>query len=174
MDGIREWIMQIAGVIVLGTLCDMILAESEIKKYVKPILGFVLIFTVVSPISNMAPQKINMDFLEDESQGFLDVAERSDKLQAETMATLYEEKLSLELSRSIGEAFKKDVKVLVSAENKEGKIGEIDGVVLEISAEEGEVVNCEEIRKYTAKALGVDKNKVKAQLKIVEGESPQA
>ena len=171
MDGIREWIMQIAGVIVLGTLCDMILIESEIKKYVKPILGFVLIFTVVSPISNMAPQKINIDFFEEESRGFLDIAERSDKLQAETMAILYEERLSLELNRSIGEEFKKDVKVLVSAENKEGKIGEINEVVLGIPAEEGEVVNCEEIRKYTARMLGIDKNKVKAQLKLVGGES---
>ncbi len=157
--------MQIAGVIVLGTLCDMILTESEIKKYAKLVLGFVLIFTVVGPISNMTTQKISMDFFEEESQGFLDVAERSDKLQAETMTKLYEERLALELSHRIGEEFKKDVKVLVSAENREGKIGEINEVILEIPAEEGEVVNCEEIRRQTGKMLGIDKNKVKAQLK---------
>ena len=165
MDGIREWIMQIAGVIVLGTICDMILVESEIKKYVKPILGFVLIFTVVGPISNMSMQKINMDFFDEESQDFLDVAQRSDKLQSETMTKLYEERLSLELSRSIGEEFKKNVKVLVDTQKEKGEIGEIKEVVLEISAEEGEVVNCEEIRRHTSKTLGIDKNKVKAQLK---------
>ncbi|MBR2452701.1 MAG: stage III sporulation protein AF, partial [Clostridia bacterium] len=60
MELIREWIMRIAGITALGAVCDMIMTAGNMKKYVKMVVGLVLVLAVISPITQMTPKLSNI------------------------------------------------------------------------------------------------------------------
>ncbi len=41
MEWMRDWIMKIAGVILLNVMCDMVIPKGEMKKYVNIITGLI-------------------------------------------------------------------------------------------------------------------------------------
>ncbi len=155
MDGIREWIMTVLGVITVGAVCDMIILEGALKKYIKVVLGFVLIFTVLKPIAGLSFNEIEIDFFEDKGEEFFEIAKKSEKLQNEQIALLYEEKLSNELSLILKEEFNEEISVSIETERKEDTIGDIKSVKIEVFLEEGKVINLERIKIEAAKKLDV-------------------
>ena len=57
MEWLREWVMQLAGIILIGAVCDTLMADGDIKKYVKMVVGLVLVFAIVKPIVGFFPDK---------------------------------------------------------------------------------------------------------------------
>lgn len=42
--------MSIAGIIVFGSVCEMLLPNNTYKKYLQTVIGIMLIFAAVSPL----------------------------------------------------------------------------------------------------------------------------
>ena len=55
---LKAWTMSVAGIIVFGSICEMILPGSLYKKYVHLAIGLMMILSVLSPI---VKHKINTD-----------------------------------------------------------------------------------------------------------------
>lgn len=69
MSEISVYLLSIAGVVILTTLFDLILAENKISKYVKSIMALVLIFVIVSPLPKLFKSGLNLNsFLDDSMQ----------------------------------------------------------------------------------------------------------
>lgn len=165
MDGVREWIMTVLGVITVGAIGEMIILEGELKKYIKVVLGFVLIFTVLKPIVGLSFDELEMDFFEDKGGDFFEIAKKSEELQNEQISILYEEKLSNELGQILKEEFDEEISVLVETDKTEEGIGDIKNVKIEVFLKEGEVKNLESIKKEAAKKLDVAPQKISVDLR---------
>ena len=50
---ISSWILSIAGVITLSVLTELILPEGQMNKYVKTILSFIIVLTIIIPIPKL-------------------------------------------------------------------------------------------------------------------------
>ena len=61
LDGLRSWAMMISGVVVFGSMCEVILPDGEFQKYIRLAIGIMLIFALVSPFAKVL--KVTTDYL---------------------------------------------------------------------------------------------------------------
>ena len=47
MSAISSWLLSVAGIIILGVLCEMILPDGQMNKYVKVIFSFAVLLVGV-------------------------------------------------------------------------------------------------------------------------------
>lgn len=62
MSDISIYILSVVGVVVLSVVLDMILINGSMAKYIKSIMGFILIFVIASPIPKILKNKIDLSF----------------------------------------------------------------------------------------------------------------
>ncbi len=157
MDLLREWIARIAGIIILFTLCDMIMIEGTMKKYIKPIFGIVLVLAIIRPLSGDITDRF--DFKQNYSAYGAEFSNEMTAKQKETVKELYEKKLADETEKLIMTRYKVPSTVNVDAEEKEN-FGNIASIEIKLEAEEGEVVRGEEIKKYLEKQLDIQEDRI--------------
>ncbi len=165
MDWLKEWILQLVGVITLGAICDMIMIEGEMKKYVKPIIGFALIFTIIRPVSVLSEGKLRMDILQESINSSWTTMEQTDEKQKIHILELYEKNLAKKIEEAVYTDCKCHIEAAVYADNTADKIGGIDKVEVEAKVYQGEIVNTESIKRYIAEKFGVDDDKVNVTLR---------
>lgn len=49
----KQWVLSIVGIVVLGVLVDVVMPEGESAKYIKGVFGVVAVITIISPIINL-------------------------------------------------------------------------------------------------------------------------
>lgn len=165
MDLIREWILRVSGIIVLAAACDIIMLEGVMKKYIKPILGFVLILAIIRPISGKVLDRIEIDISEYITGYATELSEDMAERQRSDIKKLYEKKLADNLKNKILSAFDIKSDVTVVAEGLEKGFGRIKAVNIELIVRDGEIVNTEEVRMYIAKELDTKQQKIAIFLK---------
>ncbi len=105
MELLRNWIMQVAGIIVLGAACDMIMPEGEIKKYVKMVVGFVLVFTVIKPAVNIVPEAFAVAIPQETRAQAVELKNNFDEKQQKTIFRIYKDKLKESIENEVYSEF---------------------------------------------------------------------
>lgn len=61
LDFINSWVEGIIIAVIIGTLIEMILPNSTIKKYVRTVIGTYIVFAIISPIiTKISGKEINL------------------------------------------------------------------------------------------------------------------
>ncbi len=61
MNAISAWIMSILGIVIIGTLIDLILPSGRISKYIKSIFATVTVLVIVTPIPSLIKNNFNVE-----------------------------------------------------------------------------------------------------------------
>lgn len=61
MEAITGWLLGVVGIVLIGTLVDLILPDGEMQKYIKAIFSIVIVFVMISPIVNIDLNKIDFN-----------------------------------------------------------------------------------------------------------------
>lgn len=159
MDWFREWILQIAGIIVIGALCDMILPQNEIRKYVKMVVGLVMVFAVIRPAAGVSFDELTPHIPRDVRNQAVELKEQLDNVEREEIVGLYckkiEERIRTELPQELQNA---EIDVSVEEEKNE-YFGSINSVSVKIKgAENG--IDTEKLKVIIAEKFGVEKRNV--------------
>ncbi len=121
MNAISAWIMSILGIVIVGTLIDLILPNGRINKYIKSIFATLTVLVIVTPIPSLIKNNFNTDdgslitpdFTLDEN--YLAYA---DKVKLRYLAKGVEKKLSEDglhnVSREIVGKFEKDNSIVIN------------------------------------------------------------
>ena len=137
MEWLRDWIMQVAGVIILGAISDMIMTDGAMKKYVKVVVGLVLVFTVIRPVVNISPSSIDIESPKDSQLRASEVKNRLGEQEQELVFKIYCEKLQQNIENHVYTEWscEADADVTVEEEDK-NRFGNITSVYLRINGEE--------------------------------------
>ena len=111
MDLIREWIASLAGIIAIAAICDTIMIDGEMKKYIKPVLGFVIIITVVKPIAGIG-NEISFDIPEISQTVSLDFSAEMDELEQKNITKVYKYKLAEKKKNELSKDYPLDISVV--------------------------------------------------------------
>ena len=153
MESLREWIMQIAGVVVLGAVCDIIIIDGGMKKYVKPVLGFVLIFTVMRPVVG----GLSGDFAFDESMPVsAELSVNLEGVEKDAIVELYQGKMAQTISDKIKERFGITTETTVLASTEEDSFGTLENVKIRVIPRYDKAVNAEKIKGFVCESFGVE------------------
>ena len=61
MSAISSWLLSIAGIIILGVLCEMIIPDGQMNKYVKTIFSFAVLLVLIMPLPNIFKTEIDIN-----------------------------------------------------------------------------------------------------------------
>lgn len=160
MEWLRDWIMQIAGIIVLGAICDMIINEGEMKKYVKMVMGLVLVFAIIRPVTDASPDFAEFELPQKTQMQAAELKNRLGEKEQESLLKIYRQKLAKSVENEIYTKWQTDTKIDVTVEeNDESRFGNIRDLSIEF------VGNCDisedEIKEYIEERFGVNPRNIK-------------
>lgn len=160
MEWLRDWIMQIAGIVVLGAVCDMIITEGELKKYVKMVMGLVLIFAIIQPVTNASPTLVEFNLPQTTRMQAAELKNRLGEKEKESLLKIYRQKLAKSVENEIYTKWKAGAKVDVTVEeDDQNRFGNIKTLTIEF------VGNCDvsenEIKEYIGERFDVSIGKIK-------------
>ena len=160
MEWLREWVMQLAGIILIGAVCDTLMADGDIKKYVKMVVGLVLVFAIVKPIVGFFPDKTLFEIPEKNQTKAVELKNRLDIKEQEIIFDLYRSKLEKSVENYIFTRWSISAKAKVTVEkDDEAEFGNIKSIILEFNEPPG--VSQEEIKKYVSENFNVKPKNVK-------------
>ncbi len=163
MEFIREWIMRIAGITALGAVCDMIMTDGNMKKYVKMVVGLVLVLAVISPITEITPKLSDIKIPEITQRKAAEMKNTIAEKEYQQIIMLYSEKLEQSIEGKIYSDFGCGAKAKVKVEENDNKtFGNITQVFITISSEKR--VNIEEIKITVSKGFGVETKNIDVQI----------
>ena len=139
------WIMSIAGLVVLSAVCDIVMPDGEMKKYIKPIMGFVLIITIIKPLTGGIFDNINIELPQDYSE----ISARATNVELVGVREIYEKKLAKKAEEYIRNNFDIDASVEVCTADNEENFGEITEIKIDADV-------AHDVIKKLAKEFGVD------------------
>lgn len=81
MSFITAWIMSILGIVVLGTVVDLLLTKSRLKNFIRSIFATVSILVIITPLPSLVKNGFNIDFSDIQGEiqlddNFLDYAQK--------------------------------------------------------------------------------------------------
>ena len=160
MDGLKEWAMTIAGIVVLGTACEVILPDDNFRKYVRLAIGLVLILTLASPLTRVLNRDIEVQ-LPQISHTAYKQREEMEETQREDIMCLYQRNLNAKIENTLAQRLGEiPVKVRCSIEtDNPDTFGTIDQVAVLVDASYGKDVS-QEIEQSLYQDFGVNKKKV--------------
>ena len=56
-----QWVVSVAGIVILSVLCDVILPDGQTRKYIKTVIGIVVTVVMLQPIINLASNIFNVE-----------------------------------------------------------------------------------------------------------------
>lgn len=137
MEWLRDWIMQVAGVIILGAISDMIMTDATMKKYVKVVIGLVLVFTVIRPVVNISPSSIDIESPKGSQLRAAEVKNRLGEQEQELVFKIYCEKLQQNIENHVYTKWGCEADAYVAVEEEDKNcFGNITSVHLTINGEE--------------------------------------
>jgi len=160
MDMIREWIITIISVIVFITFIEMLLPNSDNRRYINVVIGLLIISIVLKPISSVITDGIFFDdsFMRVSNEiGQKTLTNRLESTgfnQRENVIVLYKNELKRQMKRKIesqSNVLVRTLKLEIEEEDKEN-FGMINKIVLviedqkEIDVNDGTVTNIAEIK----------------------------
>ena len=114
-----EWLLSITGIILLSVLCEFVLPEGQINRYIRGIFAFFTIFVIISPL----PKILNLDI---DFSNYL--SSYNIELQEDYLNEINRSKLDAylkDINLSLQEKGIKNVKIMVKTDEKNIKIYEI-------------------------------------------------
>lgn len=162
MEDIKAWVTTLSGIILFGSLCEMVLPAGNFQKYIRLVIGIFLVLALMSPVYSFLKNDITnnfftIDVMETYTHSNMDM----EKYQKNKIISLYKEKLGKKISESVSEKvedFSAQIKLEVE-EGDEKNFGIINRVVLitetDYSAEEKK-----QIKKIITNEYGVSESKI--------------
>ena len=160
MEWLRDWIMQIAGIIVLGAVCDIIITEGEMKKYVKMVMGLVLIFAIIQPVTKASPNLMEFKLPQTKQMRAAELKNRLGEKEQESLLKIYRQKVSKSVENEIYTKWKVQANADVTVEeDDQSRFGNIKTLTIEFVGNSD--VSENEIKEYIGERFDVSIGKIK-------------
>lgn len=128
-DFLREWTLALAGIIVFGSLCEMILPDGVYKKYIQLAIGLMLCIALLSPLKS-GKIKTEYGFFEEDIKAS---SKDYDKAQKDEVLKVYKNKLAESIRGELSGSFGAECEVICNVSGDEEDFGTIKDI--EITAE---------------------------------------
>lgn len=62
MKFVSAWVMSILGIVIIGTIVDLLLSKSRLKNFIRSIFATVYILVIITPLPSIVKNGFDMDF----------------------------------------------------------------------------------------------------------------
>lgn len=107
LEAIKNWVINIAAVVIFMTAVEMILPSNSMKKYAKFVFGLILITVLINPIINFFNKNYNFNDFANNASGYFDQGKYSESIDNLKSDDLKNTKAQFQLN--LNEVCKKDL-----------------------------------------------------------------
>lgn len=161
LELLKEWAVTLAGIVVFGSMCEVILPEGNFQKYVRLAVGMLLILALVSPVPKLLRMEIPDHFPSGASaDAYRQRSEMEEKQKADVMRAYQQklaEKLRLSLMNKI-DGINPEVRC-EAEETDPARFGNINEVLVILDAQATADVT-EQIKDILAEEYGIERKRV--------------
>ena len=153
-----SYLLSILGAVLVLTIIDIILPDSNISKYIKSIGAVFLVATICSPIVSIAKNGINLDALFQDTQYQLNDSclYQSHMLEANYLADSVEHMLDTQGYHDI----EVTIQVLPNTATMEISTIFADFGESVLSQNDAHIINYTEVKELIAKYIGIEEDKI--------------
>ena len=162
MEVLREWAMTVAGIVVFGSACEMILPDGSFRKYIRLAIGLVLILTLVSPLQGFLKNEMDFDVTEKSMDAYTLKNDMEERQQADVLR-LYQQNLNEKMQASLTERLGIPMEARCTVEeNDPATFGVVREVAIMVDGAYGIDIT-QEVAEILSKDFGVEEKKLKVQ-----------
>lgn len=187
MEGIKSFVITLVSMIILITAIELIAPDNSMKKYVKFVLGTILIAVMISPIVSLISN--GEEVLTKEIEEYIQIAdnksiEASNEYKENNSEIVFKESLEQNCMSLLKEKFKdldfeinidcdvdmKNINYLINNVNigvKDKEVSTIKKIIInksndstEVSSNEDTVKNKDEIKDYLSETLNITRDNI--------------
>lgn len=136
-DVLRAWAMCLSGIIIFGALCEMILPENSMKKYVHLAIGIMLVLALISPFVN---KKYEFEFNIPSEDAYAQCENMDDNMRDKTIR-IYNKKICENIKNDIKNVAGIDFDIRCDISEDEKSFGNIERVYILADASKGVKIN---------------------------------
>lgn len=165
MELLKNWAMTLAGIIVFGSACEVILPDGVFRKYIRLSIGMVLILTLLSPVQKFLQEGKNYEFSEVSRKAYTQ-RNQMEEVQRVEVLQLYQSNLNTKMQNALRSRLGErpfEVRCKVE-ENNPDTFGSILKVTI-LTEEEEKSGFIDEIKEILYRDFGVSKDKVTVESK---------
>lgn len=130
------WILTLSGIIVFGSLSEMLLPGGVYKKYVQLAVGLMLTTAVLKPLAEGFPEEVSLPAMNAYEQSMdMDTKQRADVLK------IYRQRLSDSIAAEIQAVAGADFTLRCEVSEKEEDFGSVERVIITVDASHGIKLN---------------------------------
>ena len=160
MEWLRIWIMGIAGAILFGAVCEMILPEGGIKKYIRVVLGVVLVCAIAKPLTDLAGEEAPDLGLPQGQAGAYAVSQTMEDTQRQQVIRLYTSELEAKMEADARQSMPQtEIEISLAVSEEENSFGEPQSASVKLSPA-GAGAQQEEIRRALSESYHIPKDKI--------------
>ena len=159
MEFFKQWTFKIASTIIFASLCEIIVPNGNIKKYVNLLLGFLLSLSILSSVNGAKAGDIYEEAYITQSS----FEEEEKKIVLDLYTEKLEEKIKEELLNEINE----EISVSIDVYSDELKFGEIKNAYITVVQQDGFIDYRQDILRILNNKFNVSESKIKIKFKNV-------
>jgi len=168
MGFIHQWIMQITAVILIGSICDLLMPDGNIKKYLNPVLGFLLIFVIAKPLTTLDADNIRFDLLMESSKISGEVSSLTESTTQRNIIDIYTERLSEQIKYEIRNTYRTGAEIALSVSEDEKSFGKIQKIDVVLLLREGDFINTAAVTKTIENKFGTERNLIDIKTEVIQ------
>lgn len=133
MEELRQWAQTLAGLVVLGSACEMVLPESNFRKYIRLTVGMILVLHLLSPFPSILRQEWSMKDFRVSGQTAENIT-GMENTQSEQVIRIYLDTLNARVKQSLSAQIAEPILSVVCRANSEteGDFGTVTAVSVTI------------------------------------------
>lgn len=160
---LKTWAMNVAGVAIFGSMCQMLLPEGGFQKYVRLAVGLMLILTLIEPIPRLLRIEPQDDpFALPGVRAYAEREEMDERRKAEVIR-IYKKSLETKMREFVGRRLGlSKIEIRCEIEEGEENFGTVRSVLVLVDAEENRDVT-KEVQEILEQNCGVSGKNVKVQ-----------
>ncbi len=127
LEFLRNLALSVSGIVVFGSLCEMILPNGVYKKYIHLTIGLVLVISIISPVLN---------FDTDIDVSYIDT-DKMEEAQKDDVIRLYKKNLAINMKKQIEAIAGVDFDIKCDVYDTQEDFGKIKNIWITVDAESG-------------------------------------
>lgn len=135
METLKSWAMVVTGTILFGSVCEILMPDGSLRKFVRVTLGILLVFSIAKPLVTISDKDFMLSEIKQNRIMAYDYTKVLDDENKFQIIKTYKNNLNRKIENAISEkdaGIAADVKVEVETEN-EKHFGDIKSVCVVIT-----------------------------------------
>ena len=121
MEFLKSWTSAIAGTIIFTALCEMIVPDGNMKKYVRMCLGMLVMITLIKPLSNINLSSYAENLFDYDKTLAYSQQKNYTEEERTIIKELYQEKLEGKIKETLENKINAEITARVDAETEDEK-----------------------------------------------------